>query len=99
MLHRPRLEILAHLEHVHNVCKSRCRWAGPSFPDAPRCWRVQKQMYQQQPATVGLRGQAPNRYPPPAPRPQQRPVDVQQLQNSSLSIHDKRRQPVAPLKR
>lgn len=68
-------------------------------PDAPRCWRVQKQMYQQQPATVGLRGQAPNRYPPPAPRPQQRPVDVQQLQNSSLSIHDKRRQPVAPLKR
>jgi hypothetical protein len=57
-------------------------------------------MYQQQPATVGLRGQAPNRYlPQVAARPQQRAMDVQQLQNATLSIHDKRRQPVAPVKR
>ena len=61
------------------------------------CCTAQKSLYQQQPLQVMLRGQ-PTARPMPLNRPPQRTVNGQS-NVASLSIHDKRRQPVMPVKR
>ncbi len=59
---------------------------------------MQKALYQQQPLQVMLRGQQQVLRPMPMIRPPQRTVNGQS-NVASLSIHDKRRQPVMPVKR
>ena len=82
---------------VHAIHSVTTGTTGMCPLDSRRC-AVQKALYQQQPLQVMLRGQQQVPRPMPMVRPPQRTVSGQS-NVASLSIHDKRRQPVMPVKR